>query len=63
MIKLYGVSVSNFYNKVKLSLLEKNIAFTEVEMGPSEEESLLSRSPMGKILRRELRAGNYKTLQ
>ena len=29
MIKLYGVSVSNYYNKVKFALLEKGIAFSE----------------------------------
>jgi glutathione S-transferase len=49
MIKLYGVSVSNFYNKVKFALLEKNIAFTEEQLGPSEDEAVVSRSPMGKI--------------
>lgn len=49
MIKLYGVSVSNYYNKVKFSLLEKGIAFSEETMGPSEDETLLARSPMGKI--------------
>jgi glutathione S-transferase len=49
MIKLYGVSVSNYYNKVKFSLLEKGIAFSEETMAPSEDEALLARSPMGKI--------------
>jgi glutathione S-transferase len=49
MIKLYGVSVSNYYNKVKFSLLEKGIAFSEDTMSPSEDEALLARSPMGKV--------------
>jgi len=49
MIKLYGVSVSNYYNKVKFSLLEKGIAFSEETMAPSEDEALLARSPMGKV--------------
>jgi Glutathione S-transferase len=49
MITLYGVSVSNYYNKVKFSLLEKGIAFSEETMAPSEDEALLARSPMGKI--------------
>ena len=29
MITLYGFAISNYYNKVKLILLEKNIAFSE----------------------------------
>lgn len=49
MIKLYGVSVSNYYNKVKFALLEKDIAFSENTMAPSGEETLLARSPMGKV--------------
>jgi glutathione S-transferase len=49
MIKLYGVSVSNYYNKVKFALLEKGMAFSEETMAPSEDEALLARSPMGKI--------------
>lgn len=49
MIKLYGISVSNYYNKVKFSLLEKGIAFSEESVVPSEDEALLARSPMGKI--------------
>jgi glutathione S-transferase len=49
MIKLYGVSVSNYYNKVKFSLLEKGIAFSEETLAPSADEALLARSPMGKV--------------
>jgi glutathione S-transferase len=49
MIKLYGVSVSNYYNKVKFSLLEKGLAFSEERMSPSQDEALLARSPMGKV--------------
>jgi glutathione S-transferase len=49
VIKLYGVSVSNYYNKVKFSLLEKGIPFSESAMSPSEDETLLARSPMGKV--------------
>jgi len=49
MIKLYGVSVSNYYNKVKFALLEKGMAFSEEPMPPSQDEALLARSPMGKI--------------
>lgn len=49
MITLYGDAISNYYNKVKLALLEKNIAFTEEHLAPGQNESVLSRSPLGKI--------------
>lgn len=49
MIKLHGFALSNYYNKVKLALLEKDVAFEEVVTigtgGP--EERLLS--PLGKV--------------
>ena len=37
------------YNKVKLALLEKGIEFNEEFVTPSQESSLLERSPLGKI--------------
>ena len=49
MITLCGVSLSNYYNKVKLVLLEKGIAFNEEKVTPSQDEALLVRSPLGKI--------------
>ena len=49
MINLYGVGISNYYNKIKLVLLEKGIAFTEEEVIPSQDEAILKRSPLGKI--------------
>ena len=49
MINLCGFAVSNYYNKIKLVLLEKGIAFTEEEVRPSQDEALLKRSPLGKI--------------
>jgi glutathione S-transferase len=49
MLKLYGTSVSPNYNKVKLALLEKGIEFDEILQLPSQEESFLAKSPMGKI--------------
>ena len=49
MITLYGFAISNYYNKVKLALLEKDIEFCEEAVRPSQEESLLRRSPLGKI--------------
>jgi glutathione S-transferase len=49
MIKLCGFAVSNYYNKIKLVLLEKEIEFTEEIVAPSQDEALLKRSPLGKI--------------
>lgn len=49
MITLYGFAISNYYNKVKLALMEKDIAFTEELVAPSQEAAVLKRSPLGKI--------------
>ncbi|PPD34260.1 MAG: glutathione S-transferase [Methylomonas sp.] len=49
MITLYGVAISNYYNKIKLALLEKNIPFSEELLAPGQSEAVLSRSPLGKI--------------
>lgn len=49
MIKLYGFAVSNYYNMVKLALLEKGIPFEEVTAAPSQEDSYKAKSPMGKV--------------
>lgn len=49
MINLCGFAVSNYYNKIKLVLLEKGIDFTEEQVIPSQDEALLKRSPLGKI--------------
>lgn len=51
MLKLYGFPLSNYYNKVKLALLEKGIDFEEVrvpQMGP-KTEGMLAMSPLGKV--------------
>lgn len=48
-ITLCGFAVSNYYNKVKLSLLEKNIPFTEALVFTSQKEEMLAESPMGKV--------------
>jgi glutathione S-transferase len=49
-IKLCGFSASNYYNKIKLQLLEKVVPFEEelVWVGNSEA-ALLKRSPLGKV--------------
>jgi len=49
MLKLCGFSVSNYYNKVKLALLEKGIPFEEETIYPSQDETLKKDSPMGKV--------------
>ena len=50
MITLCGFPISNYYNKVKLALLEKGIAFNEeVVMTKSSDPAILAASPLGKI--------------
>ncbi len=49
MLKLGGFAVSNYYNKVKVALLEKGIPFEEVFSMTSQDENYLQRSPMGKV--------------
>src|SRR5512133_3844726 len=49
MLKLGGFAVSNYYNKVKVALLEKDIPFEEVYCLTSQDEAYLKRSPMGKV--------------
>jgi glutathione S-transferase len=50
MITLCGFPISNYYNKVKLVLLEKNIPFTEEAVPTrSKDEAVLAASPLGKI--------------
>ena len=49
MLKLCGFAVSNYYNKVKLSLLEKGIPFEEELAYPSQKEEFRKDSPMGKV--------------
>jgi len=50
MITLCGFPISNYYNKVKLALLEKSVPFQEEHvMTGSQDEAVLSASPLGKI--------------
>lgn len=49
MYKLYGFALSNYYNAVKLMLLEKGLAFEEIATRPSQEDAFCARSPMGKV--------------
>lgn len=49
MLKLYGFAVSNYFNMVKIALLEKQIEFEEVMAYPNQEQDYLCKSPMGKV--------------
>lgn len=49
MLKLCGFAASNYYNKVKLVLLEKNVPFEECEVWAKPSPELLAKSPLGKI--------------
>lgn len=50
MITLCGFALSNYYNKVKMVLLEKDIPFTEERVLTGlVEEAVLSASPLGKV--------------
>ncbi len=49
MYKLYGVPLSNYYNIAKLALLEKGVAFEEVQTMPNQDDAYRTKSPVGKI--------------
>lgn len=50
MITLCGFALSNYYNKVKLALLEKGIPFDEeLVMTHSHDEAVLNATPLGKV--------------
>ena len=48
-IKLYGMTYSNYYNMVKVVLIEKGMEFEEVHLLPNQETEYLAKSPMGKV--------------
>ena len=50
MLTLCGFPVSNYYNKVKLALLEKGVPFAEEYVATrSTDEAVLMCSPLGKV--------------
>jgi glutathione S-transferase len=49
MLTLCGFSASNYYNKVKLALLEKDVAFEEKQVWTDRSPALLEKSPLGKV--------------
>ena len=48
-IKVYGVSISNYFSTAKAALVEKNVEFEEVATFPSDKPDVLASSPMGKV--------------
>ncbi|MDP3083322.1 MAG: glutathione S-transferase [Rubrivivax sp.] len=59
MITLCGFAISNYFNKVKLALLEKGIPFTEERvLTGSKDEAVLGATPLGKIPYIRTDAGN-----
>jgi glutathione S-transferase len=50
MITLCGFALSNYYNKVKMVLLEKGVPFTEEQVKThSKDEAVLACSPLAKV--------------
>ena len=49
MLKLCGFAASNYYNKVKLVLLEKDVPFEECLTLGTPKSEILSKSPLGKV--------------
>ncbi|MGD9942791.1 MAG: glutathione S-transferase [Burkholderiaceae bacterium] len=49
MLALAGFPVSNYFNKVKIALLEKGVDFTEETNYATKDDATLAVSPLGKI--------------
>src|SRR5689334_11390602 len=49
MLELHGMSASATCNSIKILLLEKGVPFNAVMSFPSQEDSVLKDSPMGKV--------------
>ena len=49
MLTLCGFALSNYYNKVKLALLEKGVPFQEELVWADRSPQLMEQSPLGKI--------------
>jgi glutathione S-transferase len=57
-MKLCGFPISNYYNKVRIALLEKDVAHEfDAHCRPSQKEEFTARSPMGKVPFLELDGG------
>ena len=58
MLRLCGFHISNYHNKVRIALLEKGIEhIDDAGCPPSQDETFLERSPMGKVPFLELEDG------
>lgn len=49
MLKLYGFAVSNYFNMVRLALLEKQLPYEIVNVLGRQDEAFKSLSPRGKV--------------
>lgn len=49
ILKLYGFAASNYYNMVKLALLEKGVAYETVPFHGCQNPAILAVSPRGKV--------------
>jgi glutathione S-transferase len=49
MIKLHGFPASNYFNMVKLALIEKGAPYEDVRVFTGQSEDMLSKSAMGKV--------------
>ncbi|MDK1024719.1 MAG: glutathione S-transferase [Gammaproteobacteria bacterium] len=49
MLKLYGFTVSNYFNIVKVALLEKGVDFEIVDTFPNQTDEFLGKSAIGKV--------------
>jgi glutathione S-transferase len=50
MVKLCGFHISNYFNKVRIAMLEKGVEFElDPTCRPSQKEEFLARTPMGKV--------------
>ena len=49
MLKLYGFPASNYFNMVKMALMEKGAPYEEVRVYTGQSEDFLAKSAMGKI--------------
>src|SRR5258708_11623339 len=50
MLKLCGFHISNYFNKVRIAMLEKGVPFElDPSCRPSQQEDFLARTPNGKV--------------
>jgi glutathione S-transferase len=50
MLKLCGFPISNYFNKARIAMLEKGVAFElDPTCRPSQDDAFLARTPLGKV--------------